>query len=59
MMGETGRKKERAGFPLWIERTERIISFHSAEGFEKREFGSWTELFNYALALASAGYRVQ
>ena len=44
---------------LWIDHTDRIISFKKAEGFERKGFLSHDEKIAYALEKSTDGYRIQ
>lgn len=44
---------------LWIDHTNRIISFKKAEGFEAMEFPTWEEKIDYAFRKGTSGYRIQ
>ena len=49
----------RSEFVLWIDRTNRIISFKKAEGFEVKVFPTREEKIAYAIQKATSGYRIQ
>lgn len=55
---ENPREKEIA-YPIWIDRTEKIVSFKSAEGFEQLNFSSHEEKLAFAIEKCSSGYRIQ
>ena len=44
---------------LWIDHTNRIISFKQAEGFEAKEFPTQDEKIAYAFRKGTSGYRIQ
>ena len=44
---------------LWIDRTNRIISFKKAEGFEEMVFPTQEEKITYAFRKGTSGYRIQ
>ena len=44
---------------LWIDRTNRIISFKKAEGFEAKIFSTREEKIAYAFRKGTSGYRIQ
>lgn len=44
---------------IWIDHTNRIISFRKEDGFEPHAFLSPDEQMQYALEKCSNGYRVQ
>lgn len=45
--------------PLWIDWTERIISFHEEAGYERLEFSSNEEKMAYVFEKTSNGFRIQ
>ena len=49
----------RADCVLWIDRTNRIISFKKAEGFEAKVFPTREEKIAYAFRKGTSGYRIQ
>ena len=55
---EKPRVEERA-YPIWIDHTEKIVSFTSTEGFERLQFSSQEEKFAFVIEKCSSGYRVQ
>ena len=44
---------------LWIDHTNRIISFKKAESFEAKVFSTREEKIAYAFQKATSGYRIQ
>lgn len=44
---------------LWIDRTNRIITFKKTEGFEPKEFPTRDEKIAYAFRKGISGYRIQ
>ena len=44
---------------LWVDHTERIISFKKAEGFEAKVFPTREEKIAYAFEKCTSGYRIQ
>ena len=44
---------------LWIDRTNRIISFKKVEGFEAKIFSTREEKIAYAFRKGTSGYRIQ
>ena len=44
---------------LWIDRTNRIISFKKAEGFEVKVCPTREEKIAYAFRKGTSGYRIQ
>ena len=51
--------EEETAYPIWINHTDRILSFKSAEGFEQLHFSSHEERLAYAIEKCSSGYRIQ
>lgn len=45
--------------PLWVDWTERIISFHQEAGYERLEFSSNEEKMAYVFEKTSNGFRIQ
>ena len=50
---------ERAGYPIWINHVDKIVSFKSEEGFEQLHFSSHEEKLAFAIDKCSSGYRIQ
>lgn len=46
-------------FYVWINHTDKIVSFNEAEGFEKICFPSYKEMLSFAFNHSYVGYRVQ
>ena len=44
---------------LWVDWTERVVSFHEASGFERLEFSSDEEKLEYVFQKTSGGFRIQ
>lgn len=44
---------------LWIDHTNRIISFKKADGFEAKVFSTREEKIVYAFQKSASGYRIQ
>lgn len=44
---------------IWIDHTDKIVSFKRAEGFEQLRFSSQKEKFAFAMEKCSSGYRIQ
>ena len=44
---------------LWVDHTNRIISFRRAAGFEAKTFLSQSLKIAYAFEMSSSGYRIQ
>mgnify|MGYP000021393646 FL=1 len=51
--------EEKADYPIWIDHTDKIVSFKSAEGFEQLHFSSHEEKLAFAIDKCSSGYRIQ
>ena len=45
---EKAREEEQA-YPIWIDHTDKIVSFKSAEGFEQLHFSSQEEKLAFAI----------
>lgn len=45
--------------PLWINWTERIVSFHEEAGYEQLKFSSKEEKMDYVFEKTSNGFRIQ
>ena len=52
-------QEEETAYPIWINHTDRILSFKSAEGFEQLHFSSQEEKLEFAIEKSSSGYRIQ
>lgn len=52
-------RKEKTDCPIWIDQTNRIISFTNAAGFDKILFASQKDKIAFAIEKCSAGYRIQ
>ena len=55
---EKAREDEQA-YPIWIDHTDKIVSFKSAEGFEQLQLSSQEEKLAFAIEKCSSGYRIQ
>ena len=55
---EKPREEEQA-YPIWIDHINKIVSFKSAEGFERLQFSSQEEKLAFAIEKCSSGYRIQ
>ena len=51
--------EEKAGYPIWINHTDKIVSFQDAERFEIMYFSSHEEKLAFAIDKCSSGYRIQ
>ena len=52
-------REEEQAYPIWIDHTEKIVSFKSTEGFEQLYFSSQEEELAFAIEKCSSGYRIQ
>ena len=50
---------EKAGYPIWINHVDKIVSFKSEEGFEQLHFSSHEEKLAFAIDKCSSDYRIQ
>ena len=50
---------EEKAYPVWIDQTNRIVSFKNEAGFEEVLFPSQEEKLAFALEKCSSGYRIQ
>lgn len=50
---------EKAGYPIWINHVDKIVSFKSEDGFEQLYFSSHEEKLAFAIDKCSSGYRIQ
>ena len=51
--------EEEKAYPIWIDHTDKIVSFQSVEGFEQLCFSSQAEKLAFAMEKCYAGYRIQ
>ena len=51
---EKPREQEQA-YPIWIDHTEKIVSFKSVEGYEQLCFSSQEEKLAFAIEKCSSG----
>lgn len=58
-MEERNQKNTKKDTVLWIDRKNRILSFHKADGFEKRVFDSHSKTIAFACELVAMGFRIQ
>lgn len=52
-------QEEEMVYPIWIDHTNKIVSFKSAEGFERLCFSSTEEKLAFAIEKGTSGYRIQ
>ena len=53
------KPQTRSDCVLWIDHTNRIISFKKVEGFEAKVFPTREEKITYAFRKGTSGYRIQ
>jgi hypothetical protein len=46
-------------FPVWINHTDKVVSFEKTDGFEILYFSSYKETIDFAIEKCSVGYRIQ
>ena len=46
-------------WPIWVDWSRRIVSFQEAAGFEKLEYPTHDELFQFAIEKSMAGFAIQ
>ena len=46
-------------FSVWVDWQNRIVSFQQAEGFEKLEYPTHQEMFQFAIEKSMSGYAIQ
>lgn len=51
--------EEEQAYPIWIDHTNKIVSFKIAEGFEQLHFSSREDKLAFAIKKCSSGYRIQ
>lgn len=52
-------REEETSYPIWIDHTDKIVSFKDAEGVEIMYFSSYEEKLAFAIDKCSSGYRIQ
>ena len=52
-------KEEEKDCSVWIDRTDKIMSFRYVEGYKQLHFSSQEEKLAFAVEKCSSGYRVQ
>ena len=51
--------EEAEKWPVWINWDKRIVSFQEAEGFEKLEYPSHDEMFQFAIDITMDVFAIQ
>lgn len=51
--------EEAEKWPVWINWDRRIVSFEEAEGFERLEYPSHDEMFQFAIDKTMDGFAIQ
>ena len=46
-------------WPIWVDWNRRIVSFQEAAGFEKLEYPTHDEMFQFAIEKTMAGFAIQ
>ena len=46
-------------WPIWVDWNRRIVSFQEAAGFEKLEYPTHDERFQFAIEKTMAGFAIQ
>ena len=46
-------------FYIWVDWSRRIVSFQEASGFEKLEYPTHDEMFQFAIEKTMAGFAIQ
>ena len=54
-----GKNESEKCQPLWIDHTNKIISFKAEEGFEVMYFSTSKEVIAFTVEQCSNGYRIQ
>lgn len=52
-------REEEQTYLIWINHTDKILSFKRSEGFEQLHFSSQVEKLEFAIEKSSSGYRIQ
>lgn len=52
-------KEERKVFPIWVDWESRIVSFQKVDGFEKLEYPTHDEMFQFAIEKSMTGFAIQ
>lgn len=51
--------KQKEAFVCWLDESQKILSFHFVEGFDKRVFKTKPEFQEFMMLSVSRGFRVQ
>lgn len=46
-------------WPIWVDWTRKIVSFQEAAGFEKLEYSTHDEMFQFAIEKTMNGFAIQ
>ena len=52
-------KEQQQVWPVWIDWENRILSFREEKAFEKREFSTHEEQFQFAVERTGEGFAIQ
>ncbi len=52
-------KEAETVYPIWVDWEKRVISFKEAAGFEKLEYPTYKEMFDFAVDKGYAGFGIQ
>lgn len=52
-------KEEMEFWPIWIDYGRKIISFQEAAGFERLEYPTHEEMFQFAIEKTMEGFAIQ
>lgn len=52
-------KNTPASHSLWINESDRILSFAKMNGFGQVDFSSYNQMMDYAIQISRSGYRIQ
>ncbi len=52
-------KEEADTYPIWVDWEKRVISFQEAPGFEKLEYPTHRQMFEFAIEKGYAGFGIQ
>lgn len=54
-----GRPAAGTSYSLWLNRTDRILSFVKTEGFDRIKFTNYDQMMEQAIRISRSGYRIQ
>ena len=52
-------REESQIWSVWIHREQRVVSFREAEGFERLEYPTHDEMFDFAIQKTREGFALQ